>query len=275
MNNYPFSVIMSVYKNDNPEQLRTALHSIINQTLPPNEIVVVVDGAIPASLDNVLKDISQEYAHLQVHYEPVNKGLGAALNIAVSKAKYDYLARMDSDDISLPNRFELQMNEFRIDNTLSLVGGMITEFVDTPDNIVSKRILPCSDKDIKQLMKSRCSLNHMTVIMKKEDLLKAGNYQPDFRQEDYFLWARMILAGCTFKNVPQVVVNVRSGYEQFARRGGLTYYKDVLGLNTWFYKHGLISLPRLLLNLAVRGIVQLLLPNALRTFVYTKFIRKQ
>lgn len=275
MNSYPFSVITSVYKNDNPEQLRTALHSIINQTLPPNEIVVVVDGAIPASLDNVLKDISQEYAHLQVHYEPVNKGLGAALNIAVSKAKYDYLARMDSDDISLPNRFELQMNEFRIDNTLSLVGGMITEFVDTPDNIVSKRILPCSDKDIKQLMKSRCSLNHMTVIMKKEDLLKAGNYQPDFRQEDYFLWARMILAGCTFKNVPQVVVNVRSGYEQFARRGGLTYYKDVLGLNTWFYKHNLISLPRLLLNLAVRGIVQLLLPNALRTFVYTKFIRKQ
>lgn len=275
MNSYPFSVIMSVYKNDNPEQLRTALHSIINQTLPPNEIVVVVDGAIPVSLDNVLKDISQEYAHLQVHYEPVNKGLGAALNIAVSKAKYDYLARMDSDDISLPNRFELQMNEFRIDHTLSLVGGMITEFVDTPDNIVSKRILPCSDKDIKQLMKSRCSLNHMTVIMKKEDLLKAGNYQPDFRQEDYFLWGRMILAGCTFKNVPQVVVNVRSGYEQFARRGGLTYYKDVLGLNTWFYKHGLISLPRLLLNLAVRGIVQLLLPNALRTFVYTKFIRKQ
>lgn len=255
--------------------MRTALHSIINQTLPPNEIVVVVDGAIPVSLDNVLKDISQEYAHLQVHYEPVNKGLGAALNIAVSKAKYDYLARMDSDDISLPNRFELQMNEFRIDNTLSLVGGMITEFVDTPDNIVSKRILPCSDKDIKQLMKSRCSLNHMTVIMKKEDLLKAGNYQPDFRQEDYFLWARMILAGCTFKNVPQVVVNVRSGYEQFARRGGLTYYKDVLGLNTWFYKHNLISLPRLLLNLFVRGIVQLLLPNALRTFVYTKFIRKQ
>lgn len=275
MNSYPFSVIMSVYKNDNPEQLRTALHSIINQTLPPNEIVVVVDGAIPASLDNVLKDISQEYAHLQVHYEPVNKGLGAALNIAVSKAKYDYLARMDSDDISLPNRFELQMNEFRIDNTLSLVGGMITEFVDTPNNIVSKRILPCSDKDIKQFMKSRCSLNHMTVIMKKEDLLKAGNYQPDFRQEDYFLWARMILAGCTFKNVPQVVVNVRSGYEQFARRGGLTYYKDVLGLNTWFYKHNLISLPRLLLNLVVRGIVQLLLPNALRTFVYTKFIRKQ
>ena len=275
MNSYPFSVIMSVYKNDNPEQLRTALHSIINQTLPPNEIVVVVDGAIPASLDNVLKDISQEYTHLHVHYEPVNKGLGAALNIAVSKAKYDYLARMDSDDISLPNRFELQMNEFRIDNTLSLVGGMITEFVDTPNNIVSKRILPCSDKDIKQFMKSRCSLNHMTVIMKKEDLLKAGNYQPDFRQEDYFLWARMILAGCTFKNVPQVVVNVRSGYEQFARRGGLTYYKDVLGLNTWFYKHGLISLPRLLLNLAVRGIVQLLLPNALRTFVYTKFIRKQ
>ena len=275
MNSYPFSVIMSVYKNDNPEQLRTALHSIINQTLPPNEIVVVVDGAIPASLDNVLKDISQEYAHLQVHYEPVNKGLGAALNIAVSKAKYDYLARMDSDDISHPQRFEWQMRVFEEDKDVSVVGGMITEFVEEPNNIVAKRMLPLLNNDIQRLMRSRCAMNHVTVIMKKDALLKAGSYDKRFLQEDYYLWGRMILAGCTFKNVPQVVVNVRSGYEQFARRGGLTYYKDVLGLNTWFYKHGLISLPRLLLNLAVRGIVQLLLPNALRTFVYTKFIRKQ
>ena len=273
MSSYDFSVIMSVYKNDKPEQLDVALDSIINQTLPPNEIIVVVDGPVPDESVRVLENKKQVYSELKVFYQKENQGLGAVLRIAVANAQYDYLARMDSDDIALPNRFELQMNEFRKDSKLSLVGGMITEFVDTPDNIISKRILPCSDADIKQFMKSRCGVNHMTVIMKKEDLLKAGNYQPDFRQEDYYLWARMILAGCTFKNIPEVVVNVRSGYDQFARRGGLKYYKDVLKFNRWMYEKKLISLPRMVYNDCVRGLVQFLLPNSIRTFIYKKALR--
>lgn len=273
MSDYDFSVIMSVYKNDKPEQLDIALDSIINQTLPPNEIIVVVDGPVPDESVRVLENKKQVYPELKVFYQKENQGLGAVLRIAVANAQYDYLARMDSDDIALPNRFELQMNEFRKDSKLSLVGGMITEFVDTPDNIISKRILPCSDADIKQFMKSRCGVNHMTVIMKKEDLLKAGNYQPDFRQEDYYLWARMILAGCTFKNIPEVVVNVRSGYDQFARRGGLKYYKDVLKFNCWMYEKKLISLPRMVYNDCVRGLVQFLLPNSIRTFIYKKALR--
>lgn len=273
MSSYDFSVIMSVYKNDKPEQLDVALESIINQTLPPNEIIVVVDGPVPDESVRVLENKKQVYSELKVFYQKENQGLGAVLRIAVANAQYDYLARMDSDDIALPNRFELQMNEFRKDSKLSLVGGMITEFVDTPNNIISKRILPCSDADIKQFMKSRCGVNHMTVIMKKEDLLKAGNYQPDFRQEDYYLWARMILAGCTFKNIPEVVVNVRSGYDQFARRGGLKYYKDVLKFNRWMYEKKLISLPRMVYNDCVRGLVQFLLPNSIRTFIYKKALR--
>ncbi|WP_278484962.1 glycosyltransferase [Hoylesella nanceiensis] len=273
MSSYDFSVIMSVYKNDNPEQLDVALDSIINQTLPPNEIIVVVDGPVPDESVRVLENKKQVYPELKVFYQKENQGLGAVLRIAVANAQYDYLARMDSDDIALPNRFELQMNEFKKDNNLSLVGGMITEFADTPENIISKRILPCSDADIKQFMKSRCGLNHMTVIMKKKDLLKAGNYQPDFRQEDYYLWARMILTGCTFKNIPEVVVNVRSGYDQFARRGGLKYYKDVLKFNRWMYEKKLISLPRMIYNDCVRGLVQFLLPNSIRTFIYKKALR--
>lgn len=273
MGKYDFSVIMSVYKSDNPEQLDVALDSIINQTLPPNEIILVVDGPVSDESVKVLENKKKVCPEFKVFYQKENKGLGAVLRIAVANAQYDYLARMDSDDIALPNRFELQMNEFKKDDNLSLVGGMITEFAETPENIISKRILPCSDEDIKQFMKSRCGVNHMTVIMKKEDLLKAGNYQPDFRQEDYFLWARMILAGCTFKNIPEVVVNVRSGYDQFARRGGLKYYKDVLKFNRWMYEKKLISLSRMLYNDCVRGVVQFLLPNSIRTFIYKKALR--
>ena len=113
MSNYDFSVIMSVYKNDNPEQLDVALDSIINQTLPPSEIVVVVDGPVPETLSKVLEDKKSVFPQLRTLYQEKNVGLGGALRIAVENAQYNYLARMDSDDISLPNRFELKMNELR------------------------------------------------------------------------------------------------------------------------------------------------------------------
>jgi len=117
-------------------------------------------------------------------------------------------------------------------------------------------------------------VNHVTVVMKKSELLRAGNYQQDFKQEDYYLWARMIEAGCKFRNIPDIVVNVRSGRDQFARRGGMAYYKDVLALNKWMWQHGLITLPKMIYNDIVRGTVQFLLPNSVRTWVYQRFLRK-
>ena len=203
-----------------------------------------------------------------------NRGLGAALAVAVEAAQYPYLARMDSDDICLPDRFEKQMRCFEEDPELSAVGGMITEFVDTPENIVTKRVLPLTDKDIKRFMKSRCGVNHVTVIFKKEDLLKAGNYRSDYRQEDYYLWARMMKVGCKFRNIPDVVVNVRSGYDQFARRSGWKYYLDHCAIFRYMYREGLISWGRLAYNYIVRFVVQFLMPNGLRTWVYQHVLRK-
>lgn len=272
---YKFSVAMSIYKSDVPADLKTALESIVNQTLPPDEIVIVADGPIPAELEAVVKAV--DYGQTQLTFLPqeVNRGLGAALRIAVEHARYDYVARMDSDDISLPDRFEKQMKCFREDSALSIVGGMITEFVDTPDNVMGRRILPLEDKDIKEYMKSRSGLNHVTVIFKKDDLLRAGSYLPDFKQEDYYLWARMMEAGCKFGNIPDIVVNVRSGRNQFARRGGMAYFKDVLAFNRWMKDHHLISLPRMIYNILVRGCVQFLMPNSLRTWIYQHLLRQK
>ena len=277
---YKFSVIMSIYKSDVPEHVRIAFESMLNQTRLPDEIVVVADGPVPASLkqviDNLQFTIDNEKLPVEVAYLPQekNRGLGEALRIAVENAKYDYLARMDADDICLPDRFEKQMKCFEEDPELSLVGGMITEFVDTPENIVDKRILPLEDKEIKRFMKSRCGVNHVTVIFKKEDLLKAGNYRSDYRQEDYYLWARMMKADCKFKNIPDVVVNVRSGYDQFARRSGWNYYLDHCAIFRFMYREGLISFPRLVYNYVVRGIIQGLMPNWLRTWTYQHMLRK-
>jgi len=271
-----FSVIMSIYKNDNPKYLRVALESVCNQTLKPNEIVLIGDGPVPVELERIVEEIKDKNTNIEVNYYPqsINHGLGEALRLSVEKAKYNYLARMDSDDISLPDRFEKQMKCFEEDNSLSIVGGMITEFENEPSNIVDRRILPLDDKGIKKFMRSRCGVNHVTVIFKKADLMKAGNYRSDYRQEDYFLWARMMKVGCVFKNIPDIVVNVRSGRDQFARRGGRSYFRDHMAIFRYMYHEGLISFPRLVYNYIVRGAVQFMFPNWLRTIVYQKMLRK-
>lgn len=267
-----FSVAMSVYKNDNPEYLQMALDSIINQTLVPDEIVLIADGPIPDSLQTVIERTQSIFPALHPYYQEKNAGLGEALRIAVEKAQYDYIARMDSDDISLPDRFEKQMKCFEEDGALSLVGGMITEFVNEPTNIVNKRILPLDDASIKQFMVSRCGVNHVTVIFKKRDLMKVGNYQSDYRQEDYYLWARMMREGCKFLNIPDVVVNVRSGASQFSRRGGWRYFKDHMEIFKLMYCWKLISRGQLMKNYLLR-FLQVAFPNQLRTWIYQHLLR--
>ena len=296
MNDLKISVIMSIYKSDVPEYVRIALDSLLNQTRLPDEIVIVADGPVPAELEEVVKsltpspspkgegnkdgegDLKPETRDLKpiVTYLPQEKngGLGEAMRIAVEAAKYPYLARMDSDDICLPDRFEKQMKCFEEDPELSIVGGMITEFDGEPENIIAERILPLDDAGIKKMMRGRCAVNHVTVIFKKEDLLRSGNYQPFWKQEDHYLWARMMEHGCKFRNIPDIVVNVRSGRDQLARRGGWRFYKSVVRVFWYMYKHKLISFGYFLYICAVRGIVQLLMPNWLRTWVYMKFLRK-
>lgn len=275
-----FSVIMSIYKSDQPELVRVALDSLLQQTLLPNEIVIVADGPVPAELeqeiDNLKLTIDNEKLSIEVSYLPQEKngGLGEAMRIAAEAAKYDYLARMDSDDICLPDRFEKQMKCFEEDSELSLVGGMITEFDGEPENIIAKRILPLEDAEIKRMMRGRCAVNHVTVIFKKADLMKSGNYQPFWKQEDHYLWARMMEHGCKFRNIPDVVVNVRSGKDQIARRGGLRFFKSVVRVFWYMYRHGLISFGYFLYICTVRGIVQVLMPNKLRTWVYLHLLRK-
>ena len=270
-----FSVITSVYKSDVPEYVRMALESTFNQTLVPDEVVCVADGPIPDELKAVVEEFHTKYPEI-MHplYLEKNGGLGEAMRIASLEAKYDYLARMDSDDICMPDRFEKQMRCFEEDPELSIVGGMITEFEGDPENVFAKRILPLEDTEIKKMMRGRCAVNHVTVIFKKADLMKAGNYQPFYLQEDQYLWARMMLAGCKFRNIPDIVVNVRSGRDQLARRGGWKFFKSVVRVFWFMYKNGLISFWYFLKICAIRGTVQLLMPNWLRTWVYQHFLRK-
>lgn len=270
-----FSVCTSVYKNDRPEYVRVALDSmLVDQSVKPAEIVLVQDGPVPEGLSLLLSEYESTYPNvMHVIRLENNGGLGNALKLGVENAKYDICARMDSDDICLPDRFEKQLAYLEAHPECDIVGGQMTEFIDTPDNIIGRREVPLTNEEIYEFMKSRCALNHVTVMFRKEAVLKAGNYQDWFWNEDYYLWVRMMMAGCKFANIPDVAVNVRSGADQYARRGGKKYFDSEIGIKKLMLEKGMINRKDYVVNYIQRFIIQLMMPNSVRGWIIRKFAR--
>lgn len=271
-----FSVITSVYKNDNSDFVKIALDSmLVDQTVKPSEIVLVQDGPIPDALSKFLAEYENQYPEvMHVIRLETNGGLGNALRLCVENAKCDYCARMDSDDICLPDRFEKQLAYLEAHPECDIVGGQMTEFIGSPDNIVGMRKVPLTNDEIYDYMKSRCALNHVTVMFRKEAVLKVGNYQDWFWNEDYYLWVRMMMEDCNFANIPDVAVNVRSGEDQYARRGGKKYFDSEIGIKKLMLEKGMITRKEYLVNYIERFIIQLMLPNKVRGWVFRTFARK-
>ena len=274
MAHQPFSVAISVYKNDNPEFFDRALESITDlQTIKPNEIVLVVDGPVPNSINDVIDTYSAKYNFNVIRLE-INCGLGNALRIATENAKFDFVARMDSDDISAPDRFEQELQFLENNDELDVVGGNITEFVGDENNIVSTREVPLADMDIKKYMKKRCPINHVSVMFKKQSVLGAGGYLDWHYNEDYYLWIRMQLKGYCFANTGTNLVNVRTGPDMYARRGGKEYYLSEKGLQRFMLENKMIGHWTYFSNCAKRFFVQIILPNKLRGWFFRHFARR-
>lgn len=271
-----FSVLICVYKNDNAEDVNLAFKSITDiQTLKPTEIVLVCDGPLPEDTDRVICDAQNSNPGLyKIIKLEKNQGLGNALRRGLEACTNEVVIRMDSDDVALSDRFEKQYHFMIKHPEVAVCGGQIEEFIDEERNIVGKRIVPCEDNDIRTYMKSRCPFNHMTVALRRSEVLRAGNYQPWFWNEDYYLWLRMMLAGCKFANLPDTLVHVRVGKDMYARRGGLKYFKSEAEIQSFMLKNHLISLPRYLFNVSARLAVQVLMPNWLRGLVFQKLFRK-
>lgn len=271
-----FSVVMSVYRNDKIEWVKGAIESITSaQTYKPNEILIVVDGPISEQLSQLLLkyENNKEY-NFNIIWLSENKGLGNALRIATELAKNDLIARMDSDDVSLPDRFEKQIKYLQDYPDCDLLGGQIVEFVVSEDNIVGKREVPISNEVVYKWIKKRCPFNHMTVMFRKSKVLAVGNYIDWHFNEDYYLWIRMAEAGYKFANLPDTLVNVRVGKDMYARRGGWKYFKSEKGLQDYMYKKKIISLTQYLFNVTVRFGVQVAMPNKVRGFIFQKLFRK-
>lgn len=273
--NLKFSVLMSVYKNDKEEYLKLALDSIINQTVKPSEIVLVEDGPIPENIENLIKEYEKNIAFLKVIRLKENGGLGNALNVGLENCSYDIVARMDADDISVLDRFEKQIVEFEKDDTLSIVGGYISEFINNPEESIGIRQVPLTHEEISNFIKGRNPFNHMTVMFKKQSVLEAGSYQDFHFLEDYYLWIRMFLKGYKMKNIDSILVNARVGNDMYKRRGGFKYFKSCKRLQKYLLDNKLITYPKYLKNNIIRFIMQVLMPNNIRGFIYKKFARKK
>lgn len=219
-----FSVLMSLYEKEKPEYFRQCMKSILNQTVVPNQIVIVKDGPLTDELEAVLMDYMKQNPDLYTIVPlVVNQGLGLALAEGILHCRYDLVARMDTDDLSVKTRFEYQLRKFQADPELDICGSHIVEFEDNPRNIVSKRSVPLNDADIKKYQKRRDAFNHVTVMYRKSMVLKAGNYQSCLLMEDTLLWVHMIQAGAKCGNIDKALVYVRIGSDMFRRRGGWPY----------------------------------------------------
>lgn len=269
-----FSVLMSIYKNADPCFLREAIDSVLHQTLAPAEIVIIVDGKVPGNIKAVLDEYKSKYNELfNIIQLEENIGLALALRHGVLNCKYDFIARMDQDDICREDRFEREISEFFEDDSISMVGSYVAEFYDDVNHMKSMRKVPLSFDEIKKFAKKRNPMNHMTVIFKKKDVLDCGNYRDFLENEDYHLWVRMIMKGNKTINIPEPLVYVRTGIDMYYRRGGIKYAKRDYLLEKEFYNMRFITLYEMIINIALRIPVRLI-PNKLREFIYLKFLRK-
>ena len=272
--NTPFSVCMSVYRNDKPEDFLVSVRSIYNQTIRPDEIILVVDGPITEQVDNAISELVGEIPVLKVIRLDDNMGHAIARQTGLDSAKNNLCAIMDSDDIAVPKRFEKQLRAFDEHPDVSVVGGIINEFIGSVDNVVGTRWVPENDTEIKKFLKTRCPMNLVTVMFKKDDVIKVGGYQDWYCEEDYYLWIRLALNGYKFYNIQDNLVNVRVGEEMYQRRGGMMYFRSEAKLQKYMWKESIITFPKYCYNVLIRFVLQVLMPNKLRGWAFQKFARK-
>ena len=180
---------------------------------------------------------------------------------------------MDSDDISAKERCEKQLKKFQEDKELDIVGSNIAEFMDNINNIQAYRILPENDKEIKKYARRRNPFGHPSVMLKKSNVLEAGNYRSYYLVEDYDLWIRMMEKNAKCYNFREILVYMRISEDFYKRRGGIKYLKSILKFKKEQYKKGFFSKKDYIIS-AGTHIVICLMPNFIRELFYKKILRK-
>ena len=266
-----FSVVLSVYLNDNPIFFKEAVESLLTQNYPPAEIIITVDGPVEKELDAQIKKMSQ-IPIIKICRLKTNSGLCVARKKAIELISHKIFAVMDSDDIALPSRFEKQL-PLLISGEADVVGGWIEEFDRTPGDLGKVRLVPTEYQDILKFCTWRNPINHVTLMFNKEAYDKVGGYSSIRYNEDWELIVRMLIDGAIIRSIPEVLVNVRAGNGMIARRRLLPQFKREITFLIFMYDCGFINIFKLCANIIIRSTLRLL-PISFTNFVYSYFLRK-
>ena len=269
-----FSLLLPTYGADDAGFLRRALHSAVHeQTLRPDEVVLVRDGGVPEPLAAMLDELTEgspvPVRRIDLEH---NVGLGHALDIGLASCSYEIVARMDSDDVSLPRRFAVQIP--LIEAGLDLVGSSLLEFGDAEDDIVGLRTPPLDETEIRRWARFADPFNHPTVVYRRSMVQAAGGYEDLPLMEDYWLFARMIANGARVGNVAEPLVKYRVGAGAYTRRGGLQLLRSEVALQRRFHASGFVSHSQFARNLVVRGGYRLV-PEPIRRTAYRRIIARR
>lgn len=275
MSDMKYSVLMSIYYKENSRYFRLSIDSMLAQTLKPNEIVIVKDGKLTNELDDVIDYyVSKEPGLFTIVPLEKNLGLGLALNEGLKTCRNELVARMDTDDISLENRCELQVEEFLKDNQLSICGTMIDEFYDDYSNIVSSRIVPIKHQDILKFSRRRSPFNHPTVMYKKSEVLGCGGYHDVKRKEDIDLFGRMLNQGYRSMNIDKALLLFRSNKDNFKRRKSWENCISYIAVIYNFWKKGYSGTYDLIV-VVIAQLIIFLSPVWFLKILSDKFLRKK
>ena len=269
--NKNFTVVMSVYKNDKPEYLGLAVDSLLNQTVNPDEIIIIFDGPVTSRIESLLASYSH-YENIKFIKLPKNVGLASSRKEAIKNAKFDIIAVMDSDDICELDRFEKQIKVIQ-ENSEMVVSGWIEEFNDTPKDKGVIRKTPTNSQHIISYGKWRNPINHVTLMFTRKAYDCAGGYSSLRHSEDWDLISRMLVKGVKVIGIPHVLVNVRAGNEMIERRRNIEQFKGELRLFLKMYKVGFLNFFQLLGNMLIR-IVLRVLPRFITKLTYKYLLRK-
>lgn len=267
-----FSVLISVYNREKPEFFDVALESVYNQTIMPSEVVICEDGKLTSELDAVVDKYEKKYPKItKVVKFSENRGLGLSLRDGVLECSNEIVFRMDSDDISVEDRFEKQLGVIT-NKDVDVVGANTIEYNEEMNVVFGARNVPEKDLDIKRYAKRRNPINHMSVCFKKSKVVEAGNYMDMKGFEDYYLWVRMMQRGNSFYNIQEPLIKVRGGDSMVKRRGGKKYASQIKLFEKELKNTKFISLKEYYENIIMR-VLSSIVPLPVRSGIYRKILR--
>ena len=268
-----FSVLITVYKKEIPKNLRKSILSCYQQTIKPKEIILICDGELTAALNEEIDLLKKEIPVLLVYQLPENLGSGPTSRFGVKKCQTELIARMDSDDYCVATRFEKQLKVFEENPNLIMVGSNILE---KNTEFTALKKVPETTEEIRRYSKMRNPFNNPSSMMKKEYILKSGNYREFRYLEDYDLTMRLLHDNPTkdFYNIQEPLVVMQTNDSSYLRRGGLLYVKTDFILQLDFFRRGDIHLFEFVRNVFIRNVIRLL-PNQFRKWIYKRRLREE